>query len=119
MQPELLSTVQDAIALLESWRGQLVTVHAMLARGTGDEWEYDRHHCTHTRLSLVIEHVGCRFSGAALMVLGTLDGQQCEYEVSLDALVAVRRTDESSIAFKERFGQAAERVSVIRLGESQ
>ncbi|MGL6097389.1 MAG: hypothetical protein ACRC7O_16510 [Fimbriiglobus sp.] len=49
------------------------------------------------------------------MVHGTVAGRECEYEISLDAVVAVRRPDDSSVAFKERFGRAAERVSVFRL----
>jgi hypothetical protein len=115
MSPELLTAVQDAIALLESWRGQLVRVDETLARSTGDGWEYDRHGCTHSGLSLVVEYVGWRFSGSALMVHGALSGRECGYEVSLDAVVSVRRPDGASVALKERFGRAAERVSVFRL----
>ena len=118
MSPELLTKVEEVIALLESWRGQLVRVEETLARSTGDGWEYDRHGCTHSALSLVVEYVGWRFSGSALMVQGTLAGRECGYEVSLDAVVAVRRPDESSVAIKERFGRAAERVSVFWLAGS-
>lgn len=41
-------------------------------------------------------------------------GTDCCYEVSLDALIAVRHLDDGSLALKERFGQAAERVSVFQ-----
>ena len=115
MSPELLTAVEGAIALMESWRGQLVRVDETLARSTSDGWEYDRHGCTHSSLTLVVEYVGWRFSGSALMVHGVLSGRECGYEVSLDAVVAVRRPDEASVALKERFGRAAERVSVFRL----
>jgi hypothetical protein len=115
MSPELLTAVEGAIALLESWRGQLVRVDETLARGTGDGWEYDRHGCTHSGLALVVEYVGWRFSGSALMVHGSLAGRECGYEVSVDALVAVRHPDDASLALKEWFGRVAERVSVFRL----
>ena len=118
MSPELLTDVEGAIALMESWRGKLVHVEETLARSTGDAWEYDRHGCTHSRQSLVVEYVGWRFSGSALMVDGTSSGHQCSYEVSLDAVVAVIRPDESSVAFKERFGQVAERLSLFRMAAS-
>ena len=115
MSPELLTAVQDAVALLESWRGRLIRVEETLARGTGDAWEYDRHGCTHSQLAFVVQHVGWRFSGSALFVLGAVAGHDCVHEVSVDALVAVRRPDDGSLALKERFGRAAERVSVFRL----
>ncbi len=118
MSPELLTAVQDALALLESWRGRLVRVEETLARGTGKAWEYDRHGCTHSRLAFVVQHVGWRFSGSALCVLGAAAGHDCGYEVSVDALVAVRRPEDGSLALKERFGRAAERVSVFRLVSS-
>lgn len=115
MAPELITAVEEAVALLESWRGRLVRVEETVSRGTGEAWEYDRHGCTRSGQTLVVESVGWRFSGSALMVLGTLAGQPCGYEVSLDAVVGVRRPDASSVALKERFGRAAERVSVFRL----
>lgn len=115
MSQELLTAVQDAIALLESWRGLPVRVDETLARGTADGWEYDRHGCTRSGLVLIVEYVGWRFSGNALMVHGSLDGRECGYEVGLDAVVAVRRPCGASVAHKERFGRAAERVSVFRL----
>ena len=107
--------MQGAIGLLESWRGQLVRVDETLARSVGEGWEFDRHGCTHSGLSLVVEYVGWRFSGSALMVHGAHSGRECGYEVSLDAVVAVRHPDRTAVAFKEWFGRAAERVSVFRL----
>jgi hypothetical protein len=115
MSPELLIAIKEAIALLESWRGQLVRVEETLARSAGEEWEYNRHFCTWSRFALVVQHVGWRFSGGALCVEGAFGDEMCGHQISLDAVVAVRRPDEASVAFKERFGQAAERVSVFRL----
>ena len=115
MSPELLTAVEGAIALLESWRGQLVRVEETLARDTGDGWEYDRHGCTHSQIAFVAQFVGVRFSGSALQVLGALSDIECGHEVSLDSVVAVRRPDADSVAFKERFGRVAERVSLFRL----
>ena len=98
MSPELLTAVQEAIALLESWRGRLVRVEETLARGTGDALEYDRHGCTRSQLAFVVQHAGLRFSGSALSVLGAVAGCDCGHEVSLDALVAVWRLDDGSLA---------------------
>jgi hypothetical protein len=119
MSPELLPVVQEAIAVLESWRGQLVRVDVALARGNYEEWEYDRHSSTHSHLAFVVTHVGWRFSGSALWVLGEMVDCDCGHEVSMDALTAVHRLDDGSLAFKERFGRTAERVSVFRLDVSK
>lgn len=115
MSSELSTAVEDAIALLESWRGRFVHVEVTLARGTGDDWEHDRHIRTHSRLTFAVQHVGWRFSGSALFVYGAAAGWDCGHEVALDALVAVRRLADGSLALKEQFGRAAERVSVFRL----
>lgn len=115
MSSELITAVEEAIALLESWRGRFVHVEVTSARGTGDNWEYDRHIHTHSQLAFVVQHVGWRFSGSALFVHGAVAGWSCGHEVSLDALVAVRRLADGSLALKERYGRAAERVSVFRL----
>jgi hypothetical protein len=101
--------------LLESWRGRLVRVEEMLARGTSEEWRYNRHFCTWSRFALVVKDVRWRISGSALIVEGSFGGEFCSHEVNLDTVVAVRRPDGESVAFKERFGQAAERVSVFQL----
>jgi hypothetical protein len=115
MSPELFTAIEEAMFLLESWRGRLVRVEETLARGAGEEWEYNRHFCTWSRFALVVKRVGWRISGSALMVEGSFGGEFCSHEVNLDTVVAVRRPDGESVAFKERFGQAAERVSVFRL----
>lgn len=117
MSPELITAVEDAVALLESWRGRLASVEETLARSAGEGWEYNRHGCTRSRFSFIVESVHMRFSGAAITVLGALSGGECEYEISLDALVAVQRPDGNSVAVKERFGKVAERVTVFRLVE--
>ena len=115
MSPELVSAVEEATARLESWKGQRVCVEVMLAVGIGDAWESDRHGSTRSQFTLVVEIVGRRFSGNALMVLGSLEGQQCDHEIDVDRLVGVRQPDAVTIAFKEQFGRAAERVSIFRL----
>ncbi len=98
MSPELLTAVQEAVALLESWRGRFVRVEETLTRETGEAWDYDHHGCTPSQLAFVVQHVGWRFSGSALYVLGAVAGCDCDHEVSLDALVAVRRPDDESLA---------------------
>lgn len=115
MSPELITAVEAAIARLESWKGRLISVEESISRAIGESWSYDRHFCTRSRFSLMVEFVGWYFSGSSLAVEGSQGGQPANYQLTLDRVVAVELPEDGSVAFKERFGQAAERVSVFRL----
>jgi hypothetical protein len=115
MSPELISAIQAALERLESWKGRLVTIEESISRAVGESFSYDRHFCTRTRFSLIVEFAGWFFSGSALAVEGSQAGRPAGYQLTLDRVVAVDLSDDGSVGIKERFGQAAERLSVFRL----
>ncbi len=115
MSPELITAVEAAIARLESWKGRLVSVEESISRAIGKSWSFDRHFCTRSRFFLSLEFVGWFISGSALAVEGSQGEQPASYQLTLDLVVAAELPEDGSVAFKERFGQAAERVSVFRL----
>jgi hypothetical protein len=104
MSPELFTAIEEAMVLLDSWRGRLIRVEETLARYTSEEWQYNRHFCTWSRFAMVVKYVGWRISGSGLHVEGSSGGELCYHEVNTDSVVAVRRPDGASVAFKERFG---------------
>jgi hypothetical protein len=115
MSPNILRSVEDAFARLESWKGRLVSVEELVSRCVGKTWSYDRHFSTRTEFSLVVESVDWQFSGSSLELRGSQGGRPASYQITMDCLVEVESSDSGSVAFKERFGRAAERCSAFRL----
>jgi hypothetical protein len=110
MRREVLDDLEATILRLKAWEGREVAVEESLSRHASS---HNRHFATRSVFRMRLESVGARFSGTALMFLGSQAEQPAQHEVALDCIEQLEFIGEGQVVIVERFASRLERRSTI------
>lgn len=111
MASPIAALIDDTIARLQQWVGRMVVIETSLSRLPSAG--HDRHFATSTQFAMLLEFVGARLSGSALMFEGKLGGEWLLHEVSLDNTQVLEFVTLDHLAIVERFGPELERQTTV------
>ena len=105
---DLRSSIEPALARLESWRGHSVTINESISRNPG--LGHDANFASQSHFAMTIGFVA-QTSGGHLSIDGASGAR---YQITMLDLVDLRQND-GEIVFVERLSETAERRSTIKL----
>ena len=116
MNRTTLDQIEALMSRLGPVRGNVVTIDESISRSREKEFAHDRHFASSSKLSMKLNHARWAISGSLLTLDGSCDGEDCWYQIALDAVVSVELT-EDRVVVVERFEQRTERRSIIRFAK--